>query len=459
MKKALISLGALVFTGALLASCSTSSASSIKKPNKGKKVNEVSFKTYDGNYDYAELSFKSSDSFEDVMKALIEMPSLSYTVQKDTSDEYRYAYTSKKISKTDITSKNYYIASNGPTLAEKYAYLSENSATEDVYINESSGESKEEVTVYEKRTSKSNLKLKYGNYLESDSESYEAGRAGTKTITSVDGRVSERKVDGGRYRLENNKSTSNKIEGKTSGSVNNKDYEYLNGSEKATDDNYGKTYKGYDDSGNVYSYTYNTFLSSSFLSQYKTKPSLGISGSSVYLRSFYNEDFKDLYKGSVELTDKYIVLKFDTTYMYDIYADAARSASDKDEVKTNYNKLINGDYKGSKASYEIWIDYVTEVDDEGDVDLSYGYAKASTNVKLNRKAKYDDDYINDYHVSESDAAIIKGKEYTLKGSMTQLMEIAINSNDYSKKIDSMKKLCKKNNVLDKITMSVYDTGL
>lgn len=456
MKKALISLGALVFTGALLASCSTSSASSIKKPNKGKKVNEVTFKAYNEDYDLTNFSIKSSDSFDDVMKELVEIPRL-YSTLIDEDDKEEFAFTSKNDYKSSITATNYYVPYSENILYEKYFASSETISSDDIYFQTLYNSSGEESTVYEKTYTKTTETTKRNKYSETNSSTIEGGRAGKTTYSASS--ISERSVDGGRYRLENNKSTSNKIEGKESGSKSSKDYEYLNGTEKSTDDNYGKTYKGYDDSGNVYSYTYSTFLSSNFLSSYKTKQSSVMPSSAVYLSNYYNEDFKDLFKGSFELTDKYIVIKFDTTYLLNVYSEAVLDAEDDAQVKSNYDKLIKGDYKGSKGSYELWIDYVTDVSDSGTTYLSYGYAKADTKIKINRKTTYDDDYINDYHISESDAAIIKGKQYTIKGYITEYMEIAVNSNDYSKKIDSMKKLCKKNNVLDKITMSVYDTGL
>ena len=106
MKKTIMSLGALLLSGAILASCGMS-ASSIKKPNKGKAVDSVSFKTYDNDYDELELSFKKGDSFDDVMAALTKLPEINLSKIED-ANTYECGYSYKLSYDVSMTQTNYY---------------------------------------------------------------------------------------------------------------------------------------------------------------------------------------------------------------------------------------------------------------------------------------------------------------------------------------------------------------
>ena len=248
MKKAIMSLGALLLSGVVLASCGNSSAS-IKKPSKGKAVSEVSFKAYNDDDEETNISIKKSDSFDDIMAALVKMPTI-YMTENQSDDAIEETYTYSSTYKSTMKAKNYY--SN--TLYDKYEVKDNSTSTEEYYMKMSSSDEKDETTVYDKTTMNYSSKTTKNKYSDSEKIDSEAGVAGTTTIKRKDGSISERSVDGGRYQKITSNETETYVGGKDTNSESTKEYKYLNASEKPTDENYNATYFGYDTMGNYYSY-------------------------------------------------------------------------------------------------------------------------------------------------------------------------------------------------------------
>ena len=286
------------------------------------------------------------------------------------------------------------------------------------------------------------------------------------TSNKESGLTTSRSVDGGVYSKLESKITSKGVNLNETESTNTKEYKYLNASENATDPTYGSTYYAYDVDGTEYSYKISTFLNTKKLYGLYTKPGIKIPyGSmvmtSVDINTVYNEDYKDYFKGSVELTDKYIIIKATSTFDDTVYRVAYSKAGDnptEDQVKAKYDELLNSDYKGTKATFEIWIDYTNDYYGvEGLTEVSFGYLKYEQIRKQNSKGKYDAEYFDEHGIYDEDTKnSLKDLEYTTKGSSVTSGEVAINGDDYSKKIDSMKNTCKKNNIFDKLT---FDVGL
>ena len=459
MKKTIMSLGALLLTGAVLASCSNSNAASIKKPSKGKAVSEVSFKAYNDDDEETNISIKKSDSFDDVMAALVQMPTI-YMTRNESDDAIEETYTYSSTYKSTMKAKNYYTN----TLYDKYESKGESTSSEDYYMKMSSSDEKDETTVYDKTTMNLTSKNVKNKYVTSEKINSETGVAGTTTTKRENGSISERSVDGGRYQKNTSNGSETYVGGKETNSESAKEYKYLKASEKQDDENYNATYYGYDSMGNYYSYKISDFLSLKSLSPYYMKsggsyyPYYAVATTSINLSNYYDDGFmKDYTKGSFEITDKYIIIKMDTSYNRSVYQDAYALAGDsatESQIKSEYDKLIKGEYKGTKANYEIWINYKNELrNSDGFNYLSFSYLKATETNKLNRKAKYDDDYFNRYGISNQETKdLLSGKEYTMNGTGSMTYEMTINFKDYTKKINSMKDTCKKNNIFDEIDM-------
>ena len=458
MKKTIMSLGALLLSGAVLASCGMS-ASSIKKPNKGKAVDSVSFKTYDEDYEELELSFKKGDSFDDVMTALTKLPSV-YISKFEDEKIFETGYAYKLSYDIGVTQKNYY-ESYSNNLYNKMTSSSKASQSGDYYNKIVDSNTTRDNTVYSKMSSTSSVKTTKDKYSEERTAKVENGVAGTTSFVYDNSKISSASVDGGVYekadKREIQKGNNLSNNEKTSSNV----YKYLKASENRSDPTYNQRHYGYDIDGTEYSYRIQTFLDEDSMSStyYRTgastTPHISSSFSDTDFKSIYNESMQDYIDGSFELTDKFIIIKATMTYHETIYREAVESFDEEPtetQIKAKYDELLKNEYKGTKSTYEIWLDYTTpEYDDKDHVYLSNSYLKATQILKANKKDKYDDKYFKDNGISDQDIKnMLNGKEFTTVGYSKMEYEMAYNTNDYSKKIKSMKDTCKKNNIFDSI---------
>lgn len=429
MKKLCLSLGAIVLSGLVLASCS---GVKINKPkSKGSAVDSISVTTSEGTYE-----FKKDDKFADVYSKL---SSYQYFTIDNTSSggNYEYAYKTKSSVSGKMTYTNY-INEDNQYLYKKYVATAKQTYTEDSYFKGEEKDGNYKMELYYNSVSKE----KYKN--ESSEETKTKNISETTTCGGTYSNEREvHSVNFGIFESETKKETTKTKTTKDSGNKKEKSYKYVNETENPTDENYGKTRYGYDKDGNYYSYQISSFFDD------RDPLTLPIS---YYV--MYDEAIDDLCDYSFELTDNYIILKgtskLTRSILYDMndYIDA----ENREDFYKKAKNLVDTDYKGSKLNIEIWIDYTRDSLTEGEKMLTLSYAKYKEVSKFNYKRTYDENKLQHYYYFDK-AFIdeVKGKEYTAKGSMTTTGEIGNSSDNYSKKIEKFQKKNKKNNIFDNIT--------
>ncbi len=431
MKKAILSLSAMALAGVVLASCGMSSGAKISAPKKGKSVDKVEFSTSSSDY-----SIKSDDKFEDVYDLL--NGSFEFTYKNPSEGTYEGAYTVVESNKISQSIKN--TVYEGEVIADNLKYNAEITNYTELYYKYTYGDNTASETQYydAKTTEKSQITVDKSSISSSSTVTEkEAGSYSSNYSTR------ENKVDSGCLEIVNSKVYKKGKFGSENNSESTKVYKYLNASEKPGDDDYGATFYGYDKSGNRYSYSINSFFEYKYLS-------------SPDNYDMYDEDYKDLFECSFELTDKYIILKSKTTFIetiFDQFINDFRydhSSYTQEEALAGYKDYYNKYHKGSTLESEIWINY-TNKDYDNDTYLTSEYFKKTENNKTNMSIEYNEKYFNIMGISEKFQDGLKGKKYSAKGSYYYSIEGVANTNDYSKKIESTKKEMKKNNIFEGIT--------
>ena len=410
------------------------SSGGIKKPNKGKAINELHLKYYDYDNNEKEIHINKNDSFDDVYNNIELMSFQTYS-----DDKISYAY--KTTSKRTINEKNKYYPLYAKLSDEKETY--EYSGEHYLFKNYITNDKNTETTF---------------NYYKSD-KTYSKGRSVTdfqKTIIND----SSINIVAGNYTEGSNKFIydfaeydSYKIDEKNEGIItdaNNDNkksvYKYVN--KEANQDNRFDRYYGTDKDGTSYTYTLDSL-----------RPNINTMSKYIDL---YDKNFTYFYDNKIELTDKYIILKFKSLYTQNMYEEAQnrlrfetnKSAFSNKEISDKLVDLINEEYNGSYTTEELWINYNKKDNDVSNLCFDYYYMKSYE--RQYKKSKYTREEV-DYRYSLSDNDKINsliGMDYLINNKTTYTYELAINDYKYDKKIESLKNKAKKNNLYDKIEMKV-----
>ena len=437
MKKVCLSLGAIVLSGFVLASC----GNTIKKPkSKGSEVNSISV---DVNGQKIELNKDSS--FKDVDDALVGFDFYPDYTMKDYNC-YSYAYTAKTKASAKYTRTNFIENPNHKYMYETYSQSMKEELFTDAYFKEdtdsNSNYSKETYfNTYTKysASNKSNVDSMKGSFteIEMGAGTYNRDRGGNQN------------VDFGKYDYVKSNVTTSANKESTTEKAGFSTYKYVNDKEESNDEHYGDYKYGYDTDGKEYKYS----ITEAFKDPYSP---------SIYTLDYYlpyDEGLGDICDYKFELTDNYIIITGTSSYTPTVagnisdYFNKYGISYDSNTVKN----LINTDYKGSKVKTEIWIDYTNERYDNHDSHyLTLSYANISEKFKVNYKRVYNQDYLDNVSYDEEFENEIKGKEYTVKGTQKASIILGSNKDDYSKKISKLQKKCKKNNAYKNIEFKYYD---
>ena len=449
MKKTCLSVGALMLSGLILASCSFGSSNllSIKKPKKGRVLDELDIKV--SNIGEENLKIKKDDKAIDVFEALSQYY-ITGEYSRTTKDGKTTTLVSYKTNSFGSYSGKYTNAVENDKSYKKEEYSSSGYETNEIYMNLVSESNKEECTGYQ--DSKSNRTTKGSR----DDYSYEYVHEQIKTAAGSYSELftgtEDRTIDIGIYQYENNKNTSKSKVGNESIGQNSSIYKYVNDTEKNTDDDYEKTHRG-------------TYANKTY--SYKIEDLTGELAPYPLLLDFeqflggYSEEFKDYFDLAFELTENYIILKGTSRYVEtaDDYAEDFLPSDATSEQKIAKTKeLLDGAFKGSKTTFEIWINHTKLDEDSTDVyELEYSYGKIDTNAKVNFNDIYTKTYLQNIHASEDMIKEMEGKKWTMTGTVKESFELGVNKDDYSKKIDSFKKKAEKNNIFKdmKLTTDGY----
>lgn len=444
MKKLSLSLGAVLLSGLVLASCGANT--SIKAPSKGKAVDSVTFNGTSGS-----VEIKKDDNYNDVVEHILDE---GFTLELTDDDATESSYIGTREDTKSITGKNYLtttsdIALSIPggkqkVLSDKVIYenLSLNSSSKtsaDNYFKDEGKDGNTNITVYAELNSDMKFNVKADKY-KVDYE-YKTANAIAGTYKEDNTNVS---VDAGKYMLYSIKGSTTNRDNSGSGNMNRSMYQYLDKSVKIDSDELYATYSGY--SGDTYvSYKVSTFFNTDFDNDFETEVPFYTFAMSP------EENMKDFYDASFELTDKYIILKIKIDYTNQMMAYALSELEDEDKMPEKLKELKNKEFKGSYQEYEIWIDYSNK-DDDSYSELTYAYYNSTVVDKEKIEKDITKEYLEDrgYNVDLFEDFIGKKESYTINNKTTQT--IAVNGNKYDSKIKNFKAKCKKNNIFDKITM-------
>ncbi|MBQ9900092.1 MAG: hypothetical protein IJM36_03065 [Acholeplasmatales bacterium] len=423
MKKAIISLAALAFTGVVLASCSNSS---IKAPKKGKAVESIEL-TKDNNT----ISFNKSDSFDDVFGKIYDATHGTVSLKaEEESFSFKQIETLKSVIKKTNAFDN-----NNDNIYDKVKLENSANISNEVYAKmhqENENDISAELYTYEGK--KTSIKVSYDKYKEATKENSKDIVAGYMKFK--DNKYS---IDGGNYVKNSVTYTYNENHMNNKEKVNDEEYTYLNDSITVTPPDYSDLYKNYVAYKGDKKYSYN-------YSNYLPVESYQPNNYSLYLSDFYEDEYKDFYETSFELTDKEIILKTKTHLTYDLfnyyYEKKARTESTKTEDE-DLHDIIDNEYKGSYIQREIWISYDTDFD-----GFTYSYFSEEGVSKTNIEFEWTKEYIETLNSNKLITDAYIGKKYTEKGNSKSTHKIIATSTNYNKKIDSFIKKAKKNNAFE-----------
>ena len=434
MKKAIISLGAILFSGVLLASCS--STKTLSRPSKGKAVDKVNLN---------DVEINKNDKYEDV----IEKIGPSHYINVYTKDA-SYGLEVVNNYKSSGKSQNYISSSLGETGYTYRVYASNSSkSSSSQYIDAYSKYEDGKTTSFFESTNKSSGNTKASDYTGSYTINEKHGYAGTRAEDS-----NSCSVDAGKYDIRKSKNKNN-LPGSTTEDEDKEVYQYLDKTEKKSDSNYDATYGGKDDKGNYYSYNITSF---GFSGDYHTSVDFdpfhqySYRAPSPWVQQL-NGEYEDLYKGSFELTNKYIILKIKLDFTESMYRYADRELyyegtdSDDANIAKKLKQFKDNEYKGSYAQYEIWLSYEDEL-------RGFAYYSSKEVTKANINKEITREYLVKNKVDPDEYSSYIGKKYISKGTSEYIYQAKYNNKNYDSKINKLKDKCKKNNIFDKIDMTI-----
>ena len=438
MKKALISLGALVLSGVILSSCSFGGgAPKIKAPKKGKAVDKIST-TIAGD----PFELNKTDDYKDVFAKIYS----TYHYLDIAEEGYITAFETINTIKSDYKETN-------KILNERKVYdkASEKMNTTNYTDNYSFYCKKDNVT----DICSYNNRIRYGKGTSTSDKSSEINDMDYKETyygkshldtSSKDYSFVEASITKGKT----NYSEKDFTEGESE--INNGNISfYLEGSGKTTDEDYNTRYTA--KIPNLYNYTYSKATKVSDIDT--------VYGPEVSLSNFaFDETFKDLMEYSFELTDSEIILKAKGNFTVEAqqfaYYKCQQSGDTSESTVYNYLKdnTMKNEYKGSYTEVELWIKYDQKyvIKNNDYTYLSYTYYNQTTYNKYNISEELTKARLENY----LDEAIINdyiGKKYTKKGMSSQVTTYKYNEptekvqKQYDKKASKLIKEAKKNNLL------------
>ena len=441
MKKRLLSIGGVALAGIALASCSGGKITytEITPESISEKGNTVSEVHIDLKGSYGrEIKYDLNNQmkFSEVAEAL--EGSFSNYVGDEIS---AYSYSYKKAD--DYTSENDYEfkSSVGFIPKGKETVKSESYSSLEEYKKVTTADKSTTTRVY-----KSSLMYQKNDSSTSNSNTstvykYEVKNAKDYKITSGDV-VEEDMKYAYSSSTEMNGSAKSKKENGTTTTSSSKSY-YISASEKSTDTDYDKVYESYDienkdevtyEISSTHGINVNTFSSSY----------------SVSISSAYNANLDDLYTTSYELTDKYIILKGDCNFTQEVYEKAYAKAVAKHllpssaQIKDELNALIEGEYKGSKSSCELWIKY-----DKKSIGFAYYKLDYTTNYNISRQYEASDFTSEFGYDAEAKYAYdykdLVGKQFNKKGKSSSVLTISTSENGFDDKTNKLFTNCEKDN--------------
>lgn len=460
MKKLFFSLGAILFSSVLLASCNAGSGISVNKPKKGMPVDKVEFLT--GDYGAPiEISIRKSDSFEDVYNTLGNYYDIGLLTDIEYINSRKLGWSQKASVKADFKATNYY-RDDENIIVKKYKNNIKYSLEEDAYFEgsytpESGTENyKEEGNYYNKKITNISTKTSYDG-LDSNRKVYqEIGIAGYLLQKKSNNGIT-RVVDLGNYNNSNYKYLTETLSDKNidEGSLN--EYYYVNEYDNSNDPNYGATYEGYDKDDKHYSYSVSDYFDGDMADE------LFFYNNSKELSSLYNPEYSSFYTCSFELTDKYIIIKTKTTFFEAIYDETInyftrldKTDYDEDDITNKMKELYDKKYKGSYSEQELWINYTHLYENTDNYhNLTCDYYKNTTKNYDDYSGTYDDEYFKLNLITNEDVQnSLRGIKYSVKSSAVESYEIATNTLSFNSKYNKMKNKCKKNNIYSKIDMKM-----
>lgn len=459
MKKVCLSIGAIMLSGLVLASCSLGSGSSVKKlsiskpKDKGNSVSEINTKVMDYSFGLStvDLNIKSDDKFEDVLDALPSNINGAYTREQSDSGVVTSKINYKKNSSTDVnaTQTNKYYKDE---IYKKYSTVTNMASTSEAYMKHVMDGDKLSIEGYNDNVNSTESSETFDS-LKAYSKDYSQDKiAGYYKEDSSSVKTREAKV--GTFELEEEK-TSSKTGNLNDEKSNKKSvYKYVNDKETEDDDDYGYQHYGYKDL-EMYEYEISDFQYN--LMAYPEGVDLDTYFETTYA---FDEEYKDYFDYSFELTDKYVILKGSYTFS-EMVVPIAQSLLPKDatdaQLVEKVKSLLNKECKGTKTTFELWFDYTKPSMYSEDIyDIQCVYAKKESTSKINLTATYDDNYFNSYvsdSISDEIKDKIKGTKYTLKATIKEASELIFATDeDYSNKISKFLDKCEKNNIFKDMIM-------
>lgn len=447
MKKVYFSMGAMLLAGVVLASCGNSS--SLSKPKKGKAVDSVDIKVGSFSLSDYDLKIEKNNENKDVFPKFNDSYLVGYK-----SDVFDYtggaelAYSMVSTENTTYTGTNYLDSSNYLLHKNLKVKVSGNTSREGyISMNQESEDKSSSKSYYNNKTS-FKMNMNYGD-MSTKQIRNEVQTFGGDLGSSTKDHVTSNNYDFGVYDKSSYEYGTNSFGMKQSEKESQETYKYFNKTEKSTDEDYAKRYYGYDKSGQYQSYR---------LIELGNYP-YGIQNF-VTANDLYDEEYKDLYEASFELTDKYIILKSKINYTEEIgreadaYFNKQGISATAEQFVSKVNEIREEKYKGSYTEYEIWLSYFTTFKDESDRHLiTCDYYKKKEVSKANYSATYDDAYFEEHGITQDAVKdLAKGKKYTIKGSDIEITEYAANNKKFDSKIKNFKKKAEKNNIFKDMKM-------
>ena len=445
MKKVYFSMGTMLLAGVVLASCGTGSG--LSKPKKGKAVDSIDIEV--GSFYHASTNLKISKDSEikDVFGALEDNYYVGILGDKFGGSSTTMAYNYSTSIKASFSGSNY-LDTDNIKVSKKFKNSTDSKRTSEAYITYKQEATSLSSTSYMYSTNDITTSTTY-DYTSSKNTYKEIDAFAGDLSLKNEGTETTNKLDFGEYTKYSEKTESTTYNMKFSDSDSEEYYKYFNTSTKSSDSDYGATYYGYDKSGDQQSYC---------LTNYVDYPQQ--LASMVTVQGLYSDELKDLYTCSFELTDKHIILKSRIDYNSTVENEAGDYFYNRGETYTpeqlvdKIKEIRDSKYKGTYQEYEVWLKYTTLIENDEVLNfLSIDYFKYTEVLKANFTRTYDDDYFTDHNITNDTLKEeAKGKKYSIKGSMVETEEYAVNTKKFDKKISSFKKKAEKNNIFKDMKM-------
>ena len=448
MKKVYFSMGAMLLAGVVLASCGNSS--SLSKPKKGKAVDSVDIKVGSFSLSDYDLKIEKNSENKDVFPKFIDSYLVGYKTDVFDYAVGEVAYSMVATENTTYTGTNYLDASNYLLHKNLKAKISGKTSREGYITMNQESENKSSSKSYYNNSTAFKMNMNYGD-ISSTQIRNEVKTFGGDLGSSTEALINTNNYDFGVYEKSSYEYGTNSFGMKQTEKESEETYKYFNKTEKSTDEDYAKRYYGYDKSGQYQSYK---LLE---LGDYPYEIH-----DSITAYDLYDEDYKDLYEASFELTDKYIILKSKVNCTDAIASEAEAYfnrqgiSATAEQFVSKINEIREEKYKGSYVEYEIWLSYFTTFKDETDRHLiTCDYYKKKEVTKVNYSGTYDDAYFEEHEITKDAVKdLAKGKKFTIKADGIETTEYAVSTKKFDNKIKNFKKKAEKNNIFKDMKMYV-----